>query len=216
MPTKLQGIDLSQHNGATSAPLNVDFALIRIGYGLASGVCEIDAMAETHLERLKIGKPRVLVAYWYLATSEGAASGEDQAAAFLARVAELETRFGPLGRACDSEPLRDKDGAGNRIPWDPPERVYDRVVGFATVASNARPCLMYGSREWWARLVLPWWFPMHCPFWAASQGAPPAPWKETTIQQWPEPVSGVDHDTFPGSQAELREVFGLPVLPSPA
>ena len=206
----LQGCDLSHHNGEHSAPL-LDFAIVRISYGMPDGRTLPDLAAEGHFARLTSdGKPRVLAAYHYLSTGPAGASDEDQAAFFLERVGALEKRFGLLGRACDSEPLRDKDAAGKRIPWDPVETVYDRVLGFGMACSAARPCLAYGSREWWARLQLPWWFAMHCPYWAASAPPPPAPWPSAAIQQSPAPVGGVDRNVFEGTREELRALLGLP------
>ena len=207
----LQGCDLSHHNGEASAPLSCSFAIVRVSYGMPDGRTLPDLAAERHLERLTSdGKPRILAAYHYLATGPDGATGEDQAAFFLARLDGLEKRFGLLGRACDSEPLRDKDAAGQRIPWDPADRVRDRVLGFAMGVAAARPCLAYGSREWWERLALPWWFAMHCPYWAASAPPPPKPWKEIAIQQAAAPVGGVDRNTFEGTAAELRALLGLP------
>lgn len=98
------------------------------------------------------------------------------------------------------------------IPWDPVEVVRDRVLGFAMGVSAARPCLAYGSREWWARLRLPWWFAMHCPYWAASAPPAPRPWVDTAIQQLPQPVGGVDRNTFEGTREELRALLGLPAV----
>lgn len=207
----INGIDLSHHNGEASAPLSAAFAIVRVSFGMPDGRTLPDLAAEGHLERLTSdGKPRVLAAYHYLATGPAGASGEDQAAFFLERVGVLERRFGLLGRACDSEPLRDKDAAGKRIPWDPVEVVRDRVLGFMMACSAARPCLAYGSREWWARLALPWWFAMHCPYWAASAPPAPPPWPAASIQQAAAPVGGVDRNTFEGTRDELRALLGLP------
>lgn len=206
----IHGVDLSHHNGEHAAPLDVDFYLVRVSFGLASGRVAPDLAAEGHLERALTSKrPVVLAAYHYLSTAPSGASGEDQAAFFLERLGGLEARFGLLGRACDSEPLRDRDSAGRRIPWDPVEVVYDRVLGFAMAVAAARPCLAYGSREWWARLRLPWWFAMHCPFWAASQPPAPAPWDVATIQQTGI-AGGVDRNIYAGTVEELRAVMGLP------
>ena len=217
MPARLQGIDLSHHNAVTSSPLNAAFVIVRVSYGMSDGRVLPDVAADAHLERFSIGHPRVLVGYHYLSTKPQAASGEEQAAFFLERMAKLEARFGPMGRALDSEPLRAKDEHGKPIPWDPVDHVRALAIGFVTVAATvARPCLAYGSREWWARLGLDWKFAAHCPFWAASAPPPPAPWTEIAIQQWPSPVDGVDHNSFNGTADELREVLGLPVLPSPS
>lgn len=207
----LHGVDLSHHNGEHAAPLDVDFAIVRVSYGTPDGRTLPDLAAEGHLERLTSGgrKP-VLAAYHYLATGPYGAPGEDQAAVYLARLGELEARFGLLGRALDSEPLRNKDAAGKAIPWDPIEVVRDRVLGFAMGVSAARPCLAYGSREWWARLELKYWFAMHCPFWAASSPPAPLPWEDIAIQQLPQPVGGVDRNTFEGTREELRALLGLP------
>ncbi len=207
----LHGCDLSHHNGATSAPLDVDFAIVRVSYGMPDGRVLPDLAAEGHLERLTSdGRKPVLAGYHYLATGPHGAEGEDQAAFFLRRLGELEARFGLLGRALDSEPLRNKDSAGKAIPWDPIEVVRDRVLGFAMGVSAARPCLAYGSREWWARLELKYWFAMHCPFWAASSPPAPLPWEDIAIQQLPQPVGGVDRNTFEGTREELRALLGLP------
>lgn len=212
----IHGVDLSHHNGERAAPLDVDFFIVRVSFGMPDGRVLPDLSAEAHLERAsKIKRPILLAGYHYLSTAPHGPSGEDQAAGYLARLGELETRFDRLfGRACDSEPLRDRDSAGQRIPWDPVEVVRDRVLGFGMACAAARPCLMYGSREWWARMKLPWWFAMHCPFWAASQGAPPAPWVETAVQQTGV-VGGVDRNVFGGTLAGLCEVFGLPEPASP-
>lgn len=208
----INGCDLSHHNGEHAAPLSVDFAIVRVSYGMPDGRVLPDHAAETHLARLTSdGKPRILAGYHYLATGPTGASGEEQAAFFLARLGELEKLAGRiLGRACDSEPLRDRDAAGQRIPWDAVDVVRDRVLGFAMGVAAARPCLAYGSREWWARLRLPWWFAMHCPYWAASSPPPPAPWRDIAIQQLAAPVGGVDRDTFAGTREELCAVLGLP------
>ena len=60
-----------------------------------------------------------------------------------------------------------------------------------------------------ARLALPWWFAMHCPFWAASAPPVPLPWVTAAIQQTGV-VGGVDRNVFRGTLGELCEVFGLP------
>ncbi len=207
----LQGVDLSHHNGEHAAPLDVDFAIVRVSYGMPDGRVLPDLAAEGHLERLTSdGRKPVLAGYHYLATGPDGAPGEDQAAFYLARLGELEARFGLLGRALDSEPLRNRDAAGRAIPWDPIEVVRDRVLGFAMGVSAARPCLAYGSREWWARLELKYWFAMHCPFWAASSPPAPAPWEDIAIQQAAAPVGGVDRNTFAGTREELRVLLGLP------
>lgn len=205
---KLQGIDVSHHNAPAAAPINVDFGIVRVSFGMPDGRTLPDESAERHLGRLASARVPVLAAYHYLSTAAGSAEGEAQADVFLQRHAALEARFGPLGMACDSEPLRAKDAKGNPIPWDPVDRVRDRVMGWLA-AMPRRPCLMYGSREWWARIKLPWWVALHCQFWAASQGEPPAPWINTAIQQLLEPVAGVDRNTFAGSVEELRGVFGI-------
>ena len=206
----LQGIDASHHNATESLPINVDFAIVRLSFGMPDGRTLPDESAERHLERLVRSRVPVLAGYHYLSTAAGSATGEDQADVFLARHAAMEARFGALGLACDSEPLRARDAAGNPIPWDPADRVRDRVTGWLA-AMPRRPCLMYGSREWWARLRLPWWTALHCPFWAASpppDGAP-APWTRATIQQLLQPVGGVDRNVFDGSVGELRAALGI-------
>ncbi len=57
----LQGCDLSHHNGEHSAPL-LDFAIVRVSYGMPDGRTLPDLAAEGHLDRLTSdGKPRVLI-----------------------------------------------------------------------------------------------------------------------------------------------------------
>lgn len=206
----IHGVDLSHHNGETSAPLDVDFYIVRISFGTPDGRVLPDRAAEGHLERVaKIKRPILLAGYHYLSTAPRGASGEEQAAFYLARLGGLETRFDRLfGRACDSEPLRDHDSAGQRIPWDPAEVVRDRVLGFGMACAAARPVLMYGSREWWARMKLPWWFAMHCPYWAASAPPVPAPWVTAAIQQTGI-AGGVDRNTFAGTLGELGVLLGI-------
>lgn len=214
MPTQLQGGDVSHHNDPASLPLNVDFMIVRISFGMPDGRVLPDLAAEEHLQRLASvrrddGRP-FLAGYHYLATGEHAASGEAQGEFFERRRVELSQRFGPMGAANDTEPLRNKDAQGRAIPWDPADRVRDRVMGFNRAMTDAgRKHLVYGSREWLARLSLPWWFAAEVALWAASMPPAPDPWHVAAIQQLPRPVGGVDRNVFAGSVEELRALFGI-------
>ena len=81
----LQGIDASYHNATESLPISVDFAIVRLSFGMPDGRTLPDESAERHLERLSRARVPVLAAYHYLSTAKGAATGEDQADVFLAR-----------------------------------------------------------------------------------------------------------------------------------